>query len=81
MNKTLYTVEYEAYNGKCFRKALNATEVARALECAIIPKKYPFKIRQYISGVDTPAFMIGDDKRITINRDFGISPTILKALA
>jgi hypothetical protein len=81
MNKTLYTLEYEAHNGNCFIKAMNAVEVARILECAIIPKKYPFKLREYISGMETPAFMIGDDKSITINRDFGVSPTILKALS
>ena len=78
----LYRLEYEANNGKSFINSMKASEVAYILETTIIPKKYPFKLREYVSGYDDlPAFMMGDDKAITINRDFGVDPKILKALS
>lgn len=62
-------------------KGMNATEVARKLETQIIPKMLPFSISMIIDGAKmTNPIIEGDDLTIRIDRDFSVSPTILKAL-
>lgn len=80
MNKTLYSLHW-GEDKVNFAKGLNASEVARKLSTSIIPKKIPFELKLYVNGTETKSIIVGDYAVIWMNRDFGISPTILKALA
>ena len=61
-------------------KGMNATEVARKLETLIIPKMLRFELQLRDSYGEGHAIMEGDDQTIRINRNYSISPTLLKAL-
>jgi hypothetical protein len=61
-------------------KGMNATEVARKLETTIIPKMLRFELQIWDSYGEGHTIMEGDDQTIRINRNYSISPTILRAL-
>lgn len=85
--RALYTLWWERKRNESgdieewnHRTGMNASEVAYILETMIIPKKLKFSLGYRMNGEDMTPFMRGGDVTIVINRDFLISPTILKAL-